>query len=86
MLERVWWCRCSKMESWNWTICCSISCSNGGKHAHVGGGRRSHATLSYCWKGNVLLLIRVKVPRRKIHWSTINLTAMTEMTRAELPK
>jgi hypothetical protein len=31
MLERVWWCKCSKMESWNQTICCSMNCSNGGR-------------------------------------------------------
>jgi len=62
------------------------SCSNGGKHTHVGGGRRSHATLTCCWKRNVLLLIHVKVLRRKKHWSTINLTTMTETTRAQLPK
>jgi len=31
MLEKVWWCKCSKMESWSWTICCSMSCSNGGR-------------------------------------------------------
>ncbi len=48
-------CRHSKMESWSWTICCSMSCSNEKKHAKVGGGRRSHAMLRCCWKGNVLL-------------------------------
>ncbi len=74
------------MESWNWTICCLTSCSNGGKHAHGGGGRRSHAALSYCWKINVLLLIHVKALRRKNHWSTINLTTMTKTTRAQFPK
>ncbi len=35
MLERVWWCRCSKMESWNRTICCPMSCSNERKHART---------------------------------------------------
>ncbi len=45
MLERVWWCRRSKMESWKWTICCPMHCSNGRKHTRVGGGRRSHVAL-----------------------------------------
>jgi hypothetical protein len=39
MLEKVWCCKHSKMESWNWTICCPMSCSNGRRHARVGGGR-----------------------------------------------
>jgi hypothetical protein len=25
MLERVWWCRHFEMESWSWTICCSMN-------------------------------------------------------------
>jgi hypothetical protein len=65
MLERVWWCRHSKMESWNWIICCSMSCSNGGRHAQAGGGRRSHVALKCCWKGNVLLSTHAKASRRK---------------------
>jgi hypothetical protein len=48
MLERVWWCKRSKMESWSWTICCSMNCLNGGRHAWAGGGRRSHAALRCC--------------------------------------
>jgi hypothetical protein len=32
MLERVWWCRCSKMEFWSLTICCPMNYSNGGKY------------------------------------------------------
>ncbi len=64
MLERVWWWRCSEMESWSWTICCPMNCSNGGKHAWAGGGRKSHTTLRCCWKGNVLLLIHVKAQER----------------------
>ncbi len=31
MLEKIWWCICSKMESWNQIICYS----KGRKHAHV---------------------------------------------------
>jgi len=33
MLERVWWWKCFKMESWSWTNCCLMNCSNGKKHA-----------------------------------------------------
>jgi hypothetical protein len=47
MLENVWWCRHSKIESWSWTICCLMNCSNKGRYAQVEGGRRSHAALSY---------------------------------------
>jgi len=36
MLESVWWCRHSKMESWSWTIYCLMNCSNEGINAHVG--------------------------------------------------
>jgi hypothetical protein len=42
MLERVWWCKCSEIESWNWTICCLMNCSNGGTHTWARGGRRLH--------------------------------------------
>jgi len=48
MLERVWWCKRSKMESWSWTICCLMNCSNGKRHARAGGGRKSHANLRRC--------------------------------------
>jgi hypothetical protein len=41
MLERVWWCKHSKMESWSWTICYLISCSNGRRYAQVECGRKS---------------------------------------------
>jgi hypothetical protein len=37
MLDRVWWCKCSEMESWNWTICCPMSCSNGRRHTRARG-------------------------------------------------
>jgi hypothetical protein len=47
-LERVWWCRHFEMESWNWTICCPMSCSNGRRHVWAGGGRRSHVALRCC--------------------------------------
>jgi hypothetical protein len=56
MLERVWWCKYFKMEFWSRTICCPMSCSNGGKHMQVGGGKRSHVVWRvvkkgkcYCW-------------------------------------
>jgi len=55
MLKKVRWCRRSKMESWNWIICCPMSCLNEKKHAWIKGGRRSHAALKCCWKGKVLL-------------------------------
>jgi hypothetical protein len=32
MLENIWWCKCSKMEIWRWTICCLMNCSKGKKH------------------------------------------------------
>jgi hypothetical protein len=85
MLERVWWCKHFEMESWSWTISCPMNCSNGGRHAWARGSRRSHVALRCCWKGNVLLT-RAKVLRRKGRWSTINLTTMTKMTKAQLPK
>ncbi len=86
MLERVWWCRHFKMESWSWTIYCLMTCSNGNRHAHDEGGRRSHGALKCCWKGNELLSIRVKVSKRKGRWSTINLTTMIKATRAQFIK
>ncbi len=67
MLEIFWWCKCFKMESWNWTICYSMNCSNGRKHAWTGGNKRWHVALRCCWKGKVLLLICVKTLRRKKH-------------------
>jgi hypothetical protein len=45
MLDRVWWCRRSKMESWSWIGCFPMSCSNGGKHTRARGGKKSHVTL-----------------------------------------
>ncbi len=69
MLNNIWWCKCSKIESWNQTICCWMSCSNGGKHAWIQGGKRSHATLRCCWKRKVLIC--VKVSKKKGCWSTI---------------
>jgi hypothetical protein len=38
MLKKVW-CKCSKMESWRWTIWCPTSCSKGRSHTYVGGGK-----------------------------------------------
>jgi hypothetical protein len=26
MLKRVWWCKCSKMDSWNWTVYFPMNC------------------------------------------------------------
>ncbi len=54
MLERAWRCKHSKMESWNWTIHCPMSCSNGRRLTWASGGKRSHVALRHCWKGNVL--------------------------------
>ncbi len=67
MLERVWWSICSKIESWSWTICCSMSCSNGRRHAWAKGGKRSHVAFRCCWKGNVLSNY-VKASRRNGCW------------------
>ncbi len=36
MLERVWWCRCFKMESWNQTIWCPMNYSKRRRHVCVG--------------------------------------------------
>jgi hypothetical protein len=36
MLEKVWWCRRFEMKFWNQTICCSMGCSNEGKHVWIG--------------------------------------------------
>jgi hypothetical protein len=82
MLEKVWWCKCSKMESWNWTICCPMNCSKGKRHVRVGDGKRLQVTLRCCWKGKMLLSTCVKASRRKGRWSTINLVIMMEATRA----
>ncbi len=86
MLKWVWWCKCPKMKSWNWTIYCSMSCSNERKNVWARGGRRSHVALRCCWKGNVLLLTHVKASKKKGCWSTINLIIMTKSTKAQLPK
>ncbi len=86
MFKKVWWCKCFNMKILNWTICCLMSCSNGGRHAWAKGGKRSHATLKCCWKGNVLLLTGAKVSRRKGPWSNINLVVMIEMTKAQFFK
>ncbi len=67
MLERVWWWKCFEMESWSWTNFCLMNLSNGRKHAHGGGDRRSHATLKCCWKENVLLWTLSKALKRKTH-------------------
>jgi len=48
MLWKVWWCRCFEMEFWNWTICYSMSCSNGRRDAWAEHGRRWHFTLKCC--------------------------------------
>jgi len=82
MLERVWWCKHSEMESWNWTICWLMSCLNKRGYERIGGGRRSHATLKCCWKRKLLLLTCVKASKRKGRWSTINLETMIEATKA----
>ncbi len=50
MLKRVWWCKCSKMEFGNQTICCPMSYSKEGRHAHGRGDRKSQATSKCCWK------------------------------------
>jgi len=83
MLKKVWWCKCFKMESWNWTIYYQMNCSNEQRHAQFGDGRRSHAALRCYWKGKVLLSTCVKASRRKGCWSTINLTTMIEATKAQ---
>jgi hypothetical protein len=72
--------------SWSWTICYPMNYSNGRRHAQVWGSKRSHVTLRCCWKKKMLLLIHTKASRRKGCWSTINLTTMTKVTKAQLSK
>jgi hypothetical protein len=48
MLKRIWWCKCSKMESWKWTICCPMSCLKKGKHIRARGNKKSHVLLRCC--------------------------------------
>jgi len=86
MLEKVWWCKCSKMESLNRTIYCPMSCSNKGRHMEARGGRKSHVSLKCWWKRKVLLSIRAKSSKRKGYWSTIKLVTMIEATKAKFPK
>ncbi len=81
MLKRVRWCKPSKMEFWSepfvaqWIVQME-------KNTH---GLKVVEDHTPPW-GNVLLSIHVKTSRRKGHWSTINLKAMTESIRAQLPK
>jgi hypothetical protein len=86
MLEKVWWCRLSKMKIWSWTICCPMNCSNVEKHAQVGGGGRSHVILKCYWKKKMLLLTCAKASKRKGYWSTINLIVMIKIIRAQFLK
>jgi hypothetical protein len=64
MLKKVWWCKHFEIESWSWTICRPMNCSNGRRHTHAKGGRRSHIAMKCCWKGNVLLSTCAKASRR----------------------
>jgi hypothetical protein len=86
MLEKVWWCKRSKMEFWNQTICCMMSCSKRRWHACVANNKRLQTTLKCYWKRKVLLSTHVKASKRKGCWSTINLTVMMEGTKAQLFK
>jgi hypothetical protein len=86
MLKKVWWCRHSKIKFRNQTIYCSMNCSNKRVYARVGGSRKSHAALSCCWKGKMLLSIHAKASKRNKHWLTINLVVMIDITRAQLSK
>jgi hypothetical protein len=47
--------------------CYLMSCSNEGKHARIGGSKRSPGALKCCWKGKVLLSTCVKASRSKGH-------------------
>jgi hypothetical protein len=84
MLERLWWCKHFKMESWSWTICCPMNCSNA-RNTHGLGAIKDHHMSSWnVAKKKLLLLTHVNVSRRKGRWSTINLVTMIEMTKAQL--
>jgi hypothetical protein len=85
MLKRLWWCRRSEMESWNWTICCRMSCSNGRKHARARGGKRSHVVFKVLLERK-FIIDSWKASRRKGCWSTINLVAMIKATKAQFLK
>jgi hypothetical protein len=55
---------------WNFEVepfYCPLNYLNGRRHAQAGGGRKSHAALKCCWKGNMLLLIYAKASRKKGH-------------------
>jgi hypothetical protein len=54
-LKKVWWCKCSKMESWRWTICCSMSCSKEGRCVCVRGGRKSQLHWGVVGNGSVII-------------------------------
>lgn len=63
-----------------------MSCSNKKRYARVGGHMKSHAALSCCWKRKMLLSTHATASKRKGCLSTINVVAMIEATRAQLPK
>jgi hypothetical protein len=50
-----------------------MNCSNKGRHARIGGNKRSHVALKCCWKRKMLLSICVKALRRKKCQSIVNL-------------
>jgi hypothetical protein len=65
MLEKVWWCRCSEMDSWSWTICCLMSCSYERKHVRTRGDRRSHGALRCCWKVRCYCRLMLRLQEEK---------------------
>jgi len=76
------WCKHFKIKFWSRTIYCSTNYLNEWIYARVGGHMKSHDALNCCWKRKMLLLIHAKVSKRKGCWSTINLVAMIEVTKA----
>jgi hypothetical protein len=81
MLANLWWCK----TFWDQILKLNHLLPNElfkrMNNAWVGGDMKSHDALSY-WKKKMLLLIHAKVSKRKGCWSTINLVAMIEVTRA----
>jgi hypothetical protein len=81
MLANLWWCK----TFWDQILKLNHLLPNEllkrMNNAWVGGDMKSHDALS-CWKKKMLLLIHAKVSKRKGCWSTINLVAMIEVTRA----
>ncbi len=86
MLEKEWSWNLSKMVSWSWFIPLFVSCSKGGKHDVVIGGRSFQNKFKCAWKGSEPKLINSIASKKKGRKSNKNLEAMTNATNIQLPK